>query len=662
MLQANLIQLSFGSRTLFDGLSWQLQKGDRVGLVGPNGAGKTTLLQLLAGETLPQGGSIFLGGGETVGYLPQEAPRAGNMTVLQRVLSGEPRLDALRQQLQAAQSALEADVGTDTATSVELCAALAEAQEAFAALGGYAQEAEAQEIVAGLGFAAGSQDAPLQSLSGGWWMRVELARLLLMRPSYLLLDEPTNHLDIPSRQWLEDFLRGYTGGWVVASHDRYFLNRMVTSIAELGPEGILAVPGSFEDYLEARAAMALQQARSELARAKKLAHMQAFIDRFRAKASKASQVQSRIKMMGREPGANRARQQAQLSGMNLPTAPRSGEMVLDLQQVGHGYGGHTIFSDLSWTLRRGDKVALVGPNGAGKSTLLKLAAQVLSPDRGRVNIGTQVVPYYFAQHQLEVLQPELTVLQQMQVLCKDASMGRLRSLLGAFLFSGDAVDKKVGVLSGGEKSKLVLAQMVSQPYNFLLLDEPTNHLDMASCEVLEAALSQFAGSIICISHDRAFIDAVADGIMHVQKGSRPHYYAGDYTYFLAKQATHAPAPAHTQPAAKPKPKAKAKAKATASGPPPASVAPLAHHGHRQLQRQNDREARQRAREVAQLEARIDALEKQLAAIDQALCDPQIFADPAQSQMLLRDRESQQSELEANLARWESLAAGAPAAT
>lgn len=633
MLQAINLAKHFGSQTLFTDLSWQVQKGDRMGLVGPNGAGKTTLMRILMGQEHADGGQVTCARDETLGYLPQEAPRATGTSVIGRVLTGAETVRALERDLEAVQQAMAHATGQAAA---DLAARHAELEERYRLLDGYTLEARAKEILGGLGFSATAMEQPIDALSGGWWMRVELARLLLLRPDFLLLDEPTNHLDFASLEWLEGFLESYQGAWVVVSHDRYFLNRMVTSIAELSADGLFVFPGNYDDYCEARAELAMRLEQEARAHAKRVAEISSFIERFRAKATKARQAQSRVKLLERMEPPPSATPKRRTMRLQLPTPKRAGDTVLTLQNVGKRYGDKVVYDDLTLSLRRGDKIALVGANGAGKSTLLKMLAGVVEPDKGTRQLGHNVDTYYFAQHQLDVLVPEHTVLEEMQAAMPQESLSRVRGILGAFLFSNDTVDKKVSILSGGEKTRLVLAKMLSQPANLLLMDEPTNHLDLASRDVLEEALAAFEGTVVVISHDRYFINRIANKVIYVHAGGQVDVYPGDYDYFIWKQ--------HQE----------TKARTTADIPTGQRSKSAGARDY-EARKAAQREEAKRAKEAARLEAAIHSAEDRMRAIDALLCDPTVYNNVPRCKDLLGERQSLQDSLPDLYEQWESAA-------
>jgi ATP-binding cassette subfamily F protein 3 len=505
--------------------------------------------------------------------------------------------------------------------------------------------ARAREVLVGLGFAPDALDGPVTALSGGWWMRVELARLLLVRPDYLLLDEPTNHLDNDSLAFLENFLERYPGAWVVVSHDRYFLNRRVTRIAELTSEGLVSFPGNYDDFVEARDALSERLEATARNQQRKRDELTAFVDRFGAKASKAKQAQSRVKQLERMAPPPPPQRKARTLRFRLPQPRRAGEWLVRLEKIHKQYGDKVIYHDLDMEIRRGDRIALVGVNGAGKSTLLKLLADAVTPDAGRRQVGHNVDTYYFAQHQLDILDANKTVLQEMQDgMPPMAPISQVRGILGAFLFGQDSVEKQVRVLSGGEKSRLVLAKMLAVPSNLLLLDEPTNHLDLASRDMLEAALAQFEGTLVCISHDRYFVNRIATKIVEVQPGGSVHVYDGNFdAYTWRKQQAAAAAEAATSQAATP-----GKVRATQAAAAPQDNR---NFGARKAER---REEMRRQKKQQALEEGIAAAEARLKAIDGLLCDPDVYADAARCKDLMAEREALDSSLGEQMATWEGL--------
>ena len=625
MIQIEGAAKSYGGRALFRDLSWRLADGERVGLVGPNGAGKTTLCRALAGLEDLDDGQVTRSRDATIGYLPQDAAGAPAGSVLAEALSGFAEVWAIEHEMNEVARTLA------TAADDALTARYGDLQHRFEALGGYRLETDAKAILGGLGFADADMLRPLAEFSGGWRMRAALARLLLLRPSLLLLDEPTNHLDLESLAWLEAFLTTYEGAVVVVSHDRYFLNRMVTSIAELGPSGLTIYPGDYDDFLverEARRELLEARARNQ---AKQVAEIERFIERFRYQATKARQVQSRVKMLERlERVAGPA--EARQIRFRFPEPPRTGRRVIALRDVHKAYGEKIVYAGVGFEVERGDKVALVGPNGAGKSTMLRIVAGVLPFEAGERTLGSHVTVHYYAQHQLDALDLARTALEELEAVAPDLTQTRLRTILGAFLFSGDAVDKKVAVLSGGEKARVALARMLVRPAALLALDEPTNHLDLVSREVLEEALAAFPGTIVFISHDRYFINRVATRIVEVEAGVLTPYLGGYDDYREAKARLVAPAPNGR---ATPSPRVGPAVLAPSRPRPVAEV--------RELRRRRD-----------DVEAQIHALEGRLRALTAAFGDPQLYADGERVRAITRERREAEEEVAGLMREWEAL--------
>src|SRR6266508_1354127 len=534
----------------------------------------------------------------------------------------------------------------------ELTERYGEVQHRFEALGGYRLEAEAKIILGGLGFASADAHRSLGEFSGGWRMRAALARLLLLRPDLLLLDEPTNHLDLESLAWLEGFLSSYAGSVVVVSHDRYFLNRMVTSIAEMADGAVTLYMGDYDHYLvEREARHALLEARQRN-QAKRVAEIERFIDRFRYQATKARQVQSRVKMLEK---VERIEVSASARRIHFafPQPPRTGRVVARLSGVHKSYGDNVVYAGVDFAVERGERVALVGVNGAGKSTLLKVLAGVLPFEHGERTLGAHVEVHYYAQHQLDALDPAKTVLEELEQADPDSPVGRLRTILGSFLFSGDAVDKRVSVLSGGEKARAALAKMLVRPAALLCMDEPTNHLDLASKEVLEEALAGFQGTLVFISHDRYFINRLASKVVHVAAGTITPYLGG-YDEYVAR--TSAPAVSEPAPPARvaaSAPRAESPARRTeeraprAGAPAPGAGAPA----RKPRRRGRDGELRKRLDEI---EARIQALERRLEDIAGVLSDPALYADGARVRSITTEQQEAQREVAWLMREWEEL--------
>jgi ATPase subunit of ABC transporter with duplicated ATPase domains len=535
------VSKQFGKQILFVDASFQINPGEKVGLVGPNGAGKTTLFRMIVGEEAPDEGDVTVPKRMTVGYFRQDVDEMGGRSVLDEAIAGSGRLGDLHHDLEALQHAM-----SDPASAAEMDRILArfgEVQEEYEHLGGYALEGQAREVLHGLGFDDERIDGDVGALSGGWKMRVAMARVLLGRPDILLMDEPTNHLDIESIIWLEAFLASRTGALFMTSHDRDFMNRVVTKIAEIDDGEVTLYSGNYDFYERERA---LREANREAAYARQqamLAKEQRFIERFQTHAAKAAQVQSRIKALDKIERIELPKKRRVVQ-FDFRTPPRSGDQVAVLEDVHKAYGRRAIYDGLSLTIRRGERWAVMGRNGAGKTTLLKLVAGALEPDSGQVRLGASLKLGYFAQQSLELLNPDLTIIKQLQQDFPHDGLGVLRTLAGAFQFSGDEVDKKIRALSGGEKTRLVLARMLYDPPNFLVLDEPTNHLDLATKEMLVAALTPFEGTMLFVSHDRSFLRGLSTRVLELggESGTdtQPHAYPGSYEEYVARTGHEAP--------------------------------------------------------------------------------------------------------------------------
>jgi ATPase subunit of ABC transporter with duplicated ATPase domains len=535
------VSKQYGRQVLFVDASFQLNPGEQVGLVGPNGAGKTTLFRMLVGEEAPDEGEVSVPRRLSIGYFRQDVEEMAGRSVLDEAIAGSGRVGDLHHELEALNHAM-----ADPARAADLDRILArfgEVQEEYEHLGGYALESQAREVLHGLGFDEERIDGDVGALSGGWKMRVAMARVLLGRPDVLLMDEPTNHLDIESIIWLEEFLHALPGALLMTSHDRDFLNRIVTRIAEIDGGEITVYSGDYDFYERERA---VREANREAAYARQqamLAKEQRFIDRFAAHAAKAAQVQSRVKALEKiervEPPKKR-----RVVRFDFRQPQRSGDQVAVLEDLSKAYGARVVHDGLSLTIRRGERWCVMGRNGAGKTTLLRMIAGRLAPDRGRVALGASVRTGYFAQQALDVLDPARTVLEQMERDFPHESTGVLRNLLGAFQFSGDDADKRIRALSGGEKTRLVLARMLLDPPNFLVLDEPTNHLDLETKEMLVAALAHFEGTMIFVSHDRMFLRGLSNRVLELggESGTeaRPHVYPGSYVEYVQRTGHEAP--------------------------------------------------------------------------------------------------------------------------
>ena len=536
MIRLDNISKQNGHQILFIEASAALQRGEKIGLVGPNGSGKTTLFRMITGEELPDEGQVGVDRGVTIGYFSQDVGEMSGRSAAAEVMDGAGPVSEVAAELRE----LEVAMGDpDQADNMdEIIERYGEAQGRFEELGGYALEGRAREVLAGLSFTEEMMDGDVGALSGGWKMRVALARILLMRPDCMLLDEPSNHLDLESLIWLEDFLRGYEGALLMTSHDRAFMNRIVTKVIEIDGGSLNSYSGDYEFYEAQRAQNEKQQQAQFERQQAMLAKEIKFIERFKARASHAAQVQSRVKKLDKiervEPPKRR-----QSVTFEFPPAPRSGEDVVTLKNVNKRYGERVIYEDLDFLVRRKERWCVMGVNGAGKSTLLKLVVGATEPDTGAVTMGGTVKMGYFAQHAMEVLDGDLTVFEQLEATFPQAGQGSLRALAGCFGFSGDDVEKRCRVLSGGEKARLVMAQLLYDPPNFLVLDEPTNHLDLATKEMLVEALSAYEGAMLFVSHDRHFLAALSNRVLELTPDG-VHKYGGGYTEYVARTGQEAP--------------------------------------------------------------------------------------------------------------------------
>ncbi|MBX9909095.1 MAG: ATP-binding cassette domain-containing protein [Beijerinckiaceae bacterium] len=536
MIRLDSIGKQNGQQIVFIEASAALQKGEKVGLVGPNGAGKTTLFRMITGEEQPDEGQVQVDRGVTIGYFSQDVGDMAGVSAVSAVMDGAGPVSSVAAELRE----LEAAMGDpDRAGEMdEIIARYGEVQARFEELDGYALDGRAREVLDGLGFSQEMMEGDVGKLSGGWKMRVALARILLMRPDAMLLDEPSNHLDLESLIWLEHFLKGYEGVLLMTSHDREFMNRIVTKIVEIDGGALTSYSGDYEFYQQQRAlAEKQQQAQFERQQAM-LAKEIAFIERFKARASHAAQVQSRVKKLDKidrvEPPKRR-----QTVSFEFQPAPRSGEDVVTLKGVHKRYGSRSIYEGLDFQVRRRERWCVMGVNGAGKSTLLKLVTGATTADEGSVALGGSIKMGYFAQHAMEVLEGDRTVFQSLEDRFPQAGQGSLRALAGCFGFSGDDVEKRCRVLSGGEKARLVMATMLYDPPNFLVLDEPTNHLDIATKEMLIDALAKYEGTMLFVSHDRHFLAALSNRLLELTPDG-VHAYGGGYTEYVARTGQEAP--------------------------------------------------------------------------------------------------------------------------
>ncbi len=536
MIRLDNISKQNGHQILFIEASAALHRAEKVGLVGPNGAGKSTLFRMITGQEAPDEGQVVVDRGITIGYFSQDVGDMSGRSAVAEVMDGVGPVSEVAAELKELEAAM---ADPDRADEMEaIIERYGEVQQRFSELDGYALDARAREVLAGLSFTQEMMDGDVGKLSGGWKMRVALARILLMKPDAMLLDEPSNHLDIESLIWLEQFLKGYDGMLMMTSHDREFMNRIVNKIVEIDGGALTAYSGDYEFYEQQRALSEKQQQAQFERQQAMLAKEIRFIERFKARASHAAQVQSRVKKLDKIERVEPPRRRQSVS-FDFPPAPRSGEDVAILKDVAKAYGSRTIYDSLDFSIRRLDRWCVMGVNGAGKSTLLKLIAGTTEPDAGTVSVGGSVRMGYFAQHAMDLLDGERTVFEQLEYTFPQASIGSLRSLAGCFGFSGDDVEKKCRVLSGGEKARLVMAIMLYDPPNFLVLDEPTNHLDMATKEMLIEALAKYEGTMLFVSHDRHFLAALSNRVLELTPDGI-HAYGGGYTEYVARTGYEAP--------------------------------------------------------------------------------------------------------------------------
>ena len=621
------LRREFGSRRLFEGADLRVGARDRIAIVGPNGSGKTTLFEMIAGLQEPDAGRIDIVKGAVIGYLAQETDALRGRSVLEEVVAAGAAMDHAGHRLAVLEAELEETRDGDERR--RLLDEYARLHERFDSLGGWSLETQAKQILAGLGFSDEDAARPTDSLSGGWLMRVALAKLLLASPDALMLDEPTNHLDLSSVVWLEQFLRSYDGAVMLVSHDRDFMNGIVTRVAEIERGKLVSYTGDYGSFVEQRELRARQADAAAKGIARKRAHTEVFINRFRYKNTKARQVQSRIKMLEKMEVAPDAPVTTRAMKIGFPPAPRSGRVAVELRDVAFSYGDHPVYRGLDLEIERGQKVALVGPNGAGKTTLLKLLAGALTPTDGERTLGHNVSVGYFAQHQLEALDPSLRVIEELERAMPPNANVRPRDLLGRFLFSGDDADKRVRVLSGGERSRLALAKMLVSPVNLLCLDEPTNHLDITSRDVLEDALAEYEGAMVLITHDRHLIRSIADRIVEVTAG-QTRSFAGDYEYYLERTAAEV-------------------------APPERISTPRTNTKREEAEA---RQARSRLKSaVRKIESELEATHSEMETLGAMLADPGFYTSGESVGEAVRDYERLQERVGELEAEWEKLTTG-----
>ena len=654
MIQLTALTKTFGERVLLDRVTWTVDDGDRVGLCGPNGAGKTTLLRMLAGLEEADAGAIARPSGLTVGYLPQDGLDHTGRSLLEEASTAfQPLLDA-RAEIDRIEHAL-ADPALPDGEHETLLVRYHDLTERFRHEEGHSIELRVTQVLEGLGFARADFGKPVETFSGGWQMRVALAKLLLGRPTLLLLDEPTNHLDLDARNWLETYLVGYPHAVILVSHDRFFLDAVVTRISEISLRTVTDYTGNYSSYLTERDARLERLRKAKQEQDDELARMRAFIDRFRYQATKAAQVQSRIKMLDKIVPIEVPPERKRVH-FTFPACPKSGRLVVELTDVHKAYGDLVVFDRVSLHVERGDRIALVAPNGAGKSTLMRMLAGTESPERGARREGHQVVMQYFAQDEANRLNPRLTVYEVMEADSPVGMVPMIRNILGGFLFTGDDIFKKAGVLSGGERTRLAVARMLLRPANTLLLDEPTNHLDLDSKDVLLDALEDFGGTLIFVSHDRYFVDRLATKIIEVGRGTI-EVYPGTYEHFLwsrtAREAVRAPAGREPVAAAVPASRPPSRTPAEA----PRRPGPDARQERKKAEAEQARQRRAasaRDRRIKDLEGRIAEREQRIKDLEARMAQPGFYDDRAAATAVATEHQGLMWEVGDLMHQWETL--------
>ena len=631
MISIDNVTIQFGGFNLFDGISFQLNRGDRVGLVGRNGAGKTTLLNLIAGFQKPDGGSVVRSGELDIGYLPQQMKHFGSRSLYDETLQAFSHILDMEKEMERLSRRLEERTDYESADYMKLIEKLSMLNERFEMLGGNSIHADIEQTLVGLGFSQDDMSRSVREFSGGWRMRIELAKILLRKPDYILLDEPTNHLDIDSIQWLENYLSAYSGGVLVISHDRVFLDRVTNRTLDLTLGNLHDYKVGYSEYVRLKEERIEHQMASYQNQQKMIRDTEKFIERFRYKATKAVQVQSRIKQLSKLDRIEVEEEDKLDMNLRFPAAPRSGKVVVEIEGLGKRYGEHEVLKGVDLLLQRGEKVAFVGRNGEGKTTLSRVIVGELE-HTGKMKRGHNVELGYFAQNQDELMDGNRTVFETVDAVAVGDIRTKIRDILGAFLFRGEDVDKKVRVLSGGERSRLAMAVMILQPFNLLVLDEPTNHLDMRSKDILKNALLQYEGTLILVSHDREFLDGLVDKVYEFRDRGVKEYLGGIFD-FLEKRKIDSIREIERK-----------------SSPSQKSVSTDKGAGGKTYQQKKefDRKLRKAERRVRELESEIGELEVELEGMDRIMAEPGHIDDPS----VFTAYEEKRKKLDGMLEKWE----------
>jgi len=638
------LSLSFLGKELFHGVGFQVEPGDRVGLVGPNGSGKTSLMRLLIGDILPNGGDIMTAKGTRIGYLPQDIYEVATGTLLQSVLDAIPNRVRLRNELQAIEQSPEKDLSEEN--QVKTAAQLAQIHQELNDLDREFPVHSAEKILVGLGFKPDDFPKPVTSLSGGWKMRAALGSILYQTPDLLLLDEPTNHLDLPSVRWLEEYLQSYKGALILICHDRDFLNRQIKRVLSFEPEGLKTFNGNYDGYMKGRDEERKTLEAKARNQEQKIKEAKRFIERFRAKASKARQAQSKIKLASKIELINTHQKQKTVH-FSFPEVTRSGREVISLRGVSKGFGNKNLYRDLDLSVFRGERVAIIGPNGSGKTTLLRMVAGEIDPDQGDIVLGHGVTMSYYAQHLSEMLNAKKSIIEEVYQAVPHETISFVRGICGAFLFSGEDVDKSIGILSGGERARVSLAKILVKPGNLLVMDEPTNHLDLISSEILIDALHEFEGTLFFVSHNQSFVNRLATKIWDIKEEGIHEYPGTLYEYYRHLSMTETDSSRQNQRDLKDQ-----EIRADETPPEKAQSRKIKRKEKAERRRQVSATLEPIREKLKDLEARIDGMENRKAEMEKLLADPDFFKDKGKSVPLLNEYNDVRGKLEELLTRWE----------